>query len=213
MNAFVLAGGRSTRMGRDKALVEWRGRTLIEHALDKLRSLNAHPRILGSRPDLDCFAPVIPDNFPGRGPLGGIEAALSLTDTDLNLFLPVDLPLLPVEFLRWMIARAAITNAVATIPSLGGRPHPLCAIHHRRLLPGIRTALAQGDAKVMRVIDRAAAAENLSIDSFQVEYIAAAQRDAAAGPQSGGDWPHHLPVHMWFENLNTPGDIARTIGA
>ena len=213
MNAFILAGGRSTRMGRDKALLKWHGRTLIEHALDKMRALNTHPRILGSRPDLGCFAPVIPDNFPGRGPLGGIEAALSLTDTDLNLFLPVDLPLLPMEFLRWMIARAAITNAVATIPSLGGRPHPLCAIYHRRLLPGIRAGLAQGDAKVMRIIDRAAAAENLPIDSFQVEYIAAAQRDAAAGSRSGGGWPRHLPVYMWFENLNTPDDIARIIGA
>ena len=192
--------------------LEWQGRTLIEHALDKLRALDTYPRILGSRRDLESFAPVIPDNFPGRGPLAGIEAALSLTDTDLNLFLPVDLPLLPVEFLRWMLARAAITNAVATIPSLGGRPHPLCAIYHRRLLPAIRTALAQGDAKVIRVIDRAAAVENLPIDSFQVEYIAAAQSDAA-GPQAGVSWPRHLPVHMWFQNLNTPADIARSIGA
>jgi molybdopterin-guanine dinucleotide biosynthesis protein A len=106
VNAFVLAGGQSARMGRDKTLLEINGRPLVEHALDLLRNLDLNPRICGSRPDLARFAPVVPDNFPRSGPLAGIEAALAVSDTELNLFVPVDLPGLRREFLHWMLTRA-----------------------------------------------------------------------------------------------------------
>src|SRR5580693_7445618 len=122
MNGFILAGGLSSRMGSDKALLEIDGRPLIAHALDLLSAVTPAPRICGSRPDLAPFADVIPDNFPNSGPLGGIEAALSASTTDLNLFLPVDLPNLPIEFLRVLVARAEDSNAVATIPTLAGLP-------------------------------------------------------------------------------------------
>ena len=203
MNAFVLAGGQSTRMGRDKALLEWQGRPLIEHALGKLRALGIAPRILGTRPDLERFAPVIHDNVPGCGPLGGIEAALSLTDADLNLFLPVDLPLLPTEFLLWLIARATLTEAAATIPQIEGHPQPLCAIYHRSLLPGIRFALEQGDGKVMRAVENAARNAGMRIDRFDVEAIGAAQA-------SDSVWPRGIAAHRWFGNLNSPSDLSRT---
>jgi molybdenum cofactor guanylyltransferase len=199
VNAFVLAGGQSTRMGRDKALLDFRGRPLIEHALDKLRSLGFAPCIAGNRPDLASYAPIIPDNYPGSGPLAGIEAALTSSKEDLNLFLPVDLPLLPVAFLHWITARARHTHALATIPRLQGRPQPLCSIYHRDLLPHIRAALAAGDAKVMRVITTAAAATQSQLDSFDTETIAPTLNPSP--------WPAVPPLHRWFQNLNTPADL------
>lgn len=208
MNAFVLAGGQSTRMGRDKALIEFRGRPLIEHALDKLRTLGFAPRIVGSREDLSAFAPVIPDNYTALGPLAGIEAALAASshlvasDEDLNLFLPVDLPLLPVEFLRWMAARAEQTAALATIPYLQGWPQPLCAVYHRALLPYARAALAASDAKVMRAVQHAAAQARLNIDAFDIETIA-----SSLAAECG--WREVPPVHRWFQNLNTPADLEK----
>jgi len=202
MNAFVLAGGQSTRMGRDKALVQFHGRALIEHALGKLRALGFAPAIAGSRQDLAEYAPVIADNYPGSGPLAGIEAALTAGRDDLSLFLPVDLPLLPVEFLRWLVARARITSALATIPRLQGRPQPLCAVYHRALLPDARAALAAGDGKVMRAVEKGAAHAGLKIDAFDVEIIAASL-DSSAG------WPTAPPLHHWFRNLNTPADIEK----
>lgn len=206
MNAFVLAGGQSTRMGRDKALLAWQGRSLIELALEKLRGLGIEPRIVGARPDLERLAPVIHDNFPGLGPLGGIEAALSVSGTELNLFLPVDLPLLPVEFLRWLIARADLTQAAATIPQAGDRPQPLCAVYHRCLLEGIRASLRRGDGKVMRAITDAVSALGTPIDRFDVETVIAAQasRWGRIDP-----WRRGIPLYRWFENLNTPLDAER----
>lgn len=198
MNAFVLAGGQSLRMGRDKALLDLNGTPLIEIALEKMRALGFSPRIAGSRPDLSAFAPVIPDLHPRSGPLGGIEAALAASDEEQSLFLAVDLPWLPVEFLRWMIARVAQTGALATMPRLQGLPQPLCAIYHKALLPYAQAALNVGDAKVMRAVERAADATGLRIDSFDVESVAAAQ-----------GWLNELPVHRWFENLNTPAEYAK----
>jgi molybdopterin-guanine dinucleotide biosynthesis protein A len=185
-------------MGCDKALLELSGRPLIEHTLDKLRILGFPARIIGSRPDLAIFTPVIPDNYPRTGPLGGIEAALAASDAEQNLFLPVDLPQLPVEFLRWMIDRVALTNALATIPQLQGRPEPLCAIYNRALLPHAQASLLAGDAKVMHAVERAAGETGLRIDCFDVEPVAAAQ-----------SWDQTIPLHHWFQNLNTPADVER----
>ena len=189
-------------MGRDKALLEFRGRPLVLHSLEKLRSLGFTPRIVigyeAARPDLAAFAPVVADNYRSLGPLGGIEAALSASDADLNLFLPVDLPLLPIEFLRWMIDRAQLTQALATIPRAQGRPQPLCAIYSTALLTTVQTALSAGDGKVMRVVARASNETGLRIDSFDVETV------AAAGAFSLG-----TPVRLWFQNLNTPQDFEQ----
>jgi molybdenum cofactor guanylyltransferase len=198
MRGFVLAGGASSRMGRDKALLEIGGRPLIALALDKLRVLGLQSRIAGSRPDLAAFAPVVADNFPGCGPLAGIEAALAASDAELNLFLPVDLPDLPIAFLAWMTQRGEASGAVATLPLLAGRPQPLCAVYHRSLLPGLRAALAAGQYKVIPAIEAAARG---SLDAFEVEALAAALIPAI--------WPSDPPVHDWFRNLNTPEDYER----
>lgn len=192
-------------MGRDKALVEFQGRPLVEHALAKLSGMGFPPAIVGNRHDLAKYASVIPDNYPGSGPLAGIEAALTATSADLNLFLPVDLPLLPVEFLRWIAARAHYTFALATIPRVEGHWQPLCAVYHRALLPYARAALAVGDGKVMRVVENAAealhlGAGQLKIDSFDVETVASCF-------SSSLEWPTAPPVHHWFQNLNTPADL------
>lgn len=197
MDAFVLAGGQSTRMGRDKTLMRLAGRPLIEHALDKLRNLGFNPRIVGTRPDLASFAPVIPDLFPRAGPLGGIASALAVSSAEQNLLLPVDCPWLPVVFLLWLVQRAGITGALATIPRLQGLPQPLCAVYRRELMPHAQAAIREGDAKVTRAVDRCARAIGQLPDSFDVESIAAAE---------SWPWPHR-----WFVNLNTPDEFQKAV--
>ena len=196
MNGFVLAGGQSTRMGKDKALLEYAGRPLVEHAVEKLTGAGLKAYIVGTRSDLAAYAPVIEDLRPECGPLGGIEAALASSNSEWNLFLPVDLPLLPLFFLRNLLERVNSTAAGATIPMLAGRPQPLCAVYHRDSLEGIRKSLESGDYKVMHGIEKASSSS--SIDLFSVEAVAAT-RD---------DWPLEPPLRWWFQNLNTPADLA-----
>lgn len=196
MNGFVLAGGRSTRMGRDKALLQYNGRPLVEHAVYLLGEAGLEPHIVGTRADLATYAPVIEDMHPDCGPLGGMEAALAATSSEWNVFLPVDLPLLPVIFLRYLKERVDITAAAVTIPSFAGRPQPLCAVYSRSLLGGIRSAIAAGDYKVMRAVETAASARE--VDIFGVEAVTASS-----------DWPVQLPLYRWVQNVNTPADFAR----
>ena len=194
---FVLAGGRSSRMGQDKSLLRLAGRSLIEHALDKLRALPlaAAPRIAGAHADLSSYAPVLPDLHPGCGPLSGIETALASTTQPLNLFLPVDLPLLPAQFLNWMLWRAETTGAAMTVPRINGLPQPLCAIYHRKLLQPIRAALLAGNYKVTAAIP-----PSETIDVFDVETVASANQELRG-------WSA-LPLFRWFHNCNTPEDMA-----
>lgn len=184
-------------MGRDKTLLEYRGRPLVSHAVNLLREAGLEPHIVGARQDLAAYALVIEDLHPNCGPLGGMEAALAASDSEWNVFLPVDLPLLPVVFLRWLRERAGITSAAATIPLLAGRPQPLCAVYRRSLLEGIRRSMEAGDYKVLQAIEGAVASKELDI--FSVEAVFAA----------GQEWSEQWPVHRWFQNVNTPADFAR----
>jgi molybdopterin-guanine dinucleotide biosynthesis protein A len=197
---FVLAGGRSTRMGQDKALVRLGGRPLLDLALEKLRAVPlAAARIAGARPELASYGAVIVDLHPGCGPLSGIEAALAASSQPLNAFLPVDTPLLPAQFLLWMLERAQITGALATVPRINGWPQPLCAVYHRELLGPITAALLAGDYKVMPVIS-AACHPRQSMDVFDVEGVASAQPYLFSFAA--------LPLYRWFHNCNTPEDMA-----
>ncbi len=197
----VLAGGRSSRMGRDKALLPLHGVPLVVSSLDRLRALGLRPVIAGARPDLAQYATVVPDLHPGCGPLGGIEAALAAAGSpeERVLFLPVDLPLLPEAFLALLMERAERTGALATIPVFAGRAQPLCAVYRAALLPGIAAALATGDYKVMRVVDSLTSASTR--DLFQVEAALAAQSILL-------DRATH-PLYRWFENINAPEDLLR----
>ena len=203
VEGFVLAGGRSTRMGRDKALLPVGGQSLVEVALDKLRSAGvAAPRIAGARADLSSYAPVLPDLHPGCGPLSGIEAALAATGQPLNLFLPVDMPLLPPRFLNWMLVRAEITGALVTVPRINGRPQPLCAVYHRDLLGPITASLLSGNYKVMSVVSAAAGqsqSQSRTVDVFDTE------RPPPPPPELLGFSP--LPLYRWFHNCNVPEDM------
>lgn len=199
---WVLAGGRSVRMGRDKAGVALAGRPLLEHMLSKLRVLGLRARVAGLRaPVANVAAEVLSDAHPECGPLSGIETALATSEATLVLMLSVDLPLVETEFLAWMLRRASITDAVATIPSLLGEPQPLCAVYRREMLADVRESLAAGDYKVMHAMERAAT-RGLTEDWFDAERAATtdAWRSAMA--------THWMATHWQFMNCNTPEDLT-----
>src|SRR5580693_7685720 len=113
--AFILAGGKSTRMGTDKAFVTLNGRTLLARLLEVVRSVTTDVCIVGDTAKFSAFAPVVEDVFPGCGPLGGIHAALRASAAELNLILAVDVPFVPAALLRYLMERARSSDAVATV--------------------------------------------------------------------------------------------------
>lgn len=193
---WVLAGGRSVRMGRDKAGVEFAGVPLLEHMLGKLSKIGLRARIAGMRRPVEgVAAEVVSDLHPDCGPLSGMETALGRSEMPLVMMLGIDLPLIETGFLSWMLERAQVTGAAATIPRVLGQPQPLCAVYHRELLGGITRALDSGEYKAMTAVENAAPGGRL--DLFHVERVAAA-----------GAWDSALPAHCQFMNCNTREDVA-----
>jgi molybdenum cofactor guanylyltransferase len=148
LTAFVLAGGKSTRMGSDKALLSWADGTLLSHAVKLLAAVTPNLRIVGDANKFARFGTVIEDTYRDRGPLGGIHAALSSSKTDLNLMLAVDLPLIESRFLQFLISQAEGTDAVATVPRADGGLQPLCAVYRREFAKAAEPALQAGRNKI-----------------------------------------------------------------
>jgi molybdopterin-guanine dinucleotide biosynthesis protein A len=201
---FVLAGGESSRMGRDKAQLTFRGRPLIEHALAILAQAGLPARIAGAPPparvSLEAFAPIIEDASPGLGPLSGICAALAATSARYAVFLPIDLPLLPPSLLVFLLRYARITGAAVTIPSVSGYPQTFPAVINRTALPTLENELNSGLSGCFSAFQAASRWMGQDLRSFAVELLA----------QCGQVWdPQGRPPVHWFFNLNTPDDLAR----
>src|SRR5258706_11754457 len=102
-SAVILAGGRSSRMGRDKAWLEVGGQTLLARQIGLVREMGATEIFISGRADADYSAfrcPILQDKFLGAGPLAGIERALDAAQSPLLLVLAVDLPEMKAECLR-----------------------------------------------------------------------------------------------------------------
>jgi molybdopterin-guanine dinucleotide biosynthesis protein A len=153
--AFILAGGRSTRMGADKAFVALDGRTLLARALDLARSVTHDVHIVGEAAKFAVFAPVVEDVFPGCGPLGGIHAALRASQAELNLILAVDMPFVPPALLPFLLTRARNSAATVTVARAGGGWQPLCGVYRREFADMAEKALREGRYKIDALFDEA----------------------------------------------------------
>ena len=151
LTAFVLAGGRSSRMGSDKAMLALGEQTLLERALRTVEQVSAKVRIVGPRSRYGQCGEVVEDIYEGCGPLGGIHAALRVSDTDLNLMLSVDMPLMHSRFLQWLAHQASQGRQLITLPEAHGGQQPLCAVYRREVLEAVERALQNGDYKIGRL--------------------------------------------------------------
>jgi molybdopterin-guanine dinucleotide biosynthesis protein A len=151
--AFVLAGGKSLRIGQDKAFLPWEGRTLLERALEATQAVASRTRIVGAKAKFEAYGSVVEDVFVDRGPLGAIHAALSATDREFNLVLAVDLPFATPALLAYLIGRAHETPCLATVPRPGGGWEPLCAVYRREFAKVAEPALKRGQNAIYPLLE------------------------------------------------------------
>jgi molybdopterin-guanine dinucleotide biosynthesis protein A len=197
---FVLAGGRSSRMGSEKALVEFAGEPLVVHALRTLRLAGVTGSIAGARLPLECFAPVVADTEPDRGPLGGICAALASTEANWAVFLPVDLPLLPALLVTFLLQEAQDEGTAVTVASVDGFAQTFPAVVRRAALPWLRAALQSGRGGCFAAFQAAAEGLRKSIHVVPIERVVKEWELALL---------KELPVQYWFLNVNAPADLLR----
>ena len=154
LSAFILAGGKSTRMGTDKAFLEFEGRTLLARALDLAHSVTQKVSIVGNRERFASFGRVVEDIFRDCGPLAGIHAALRCSTTELNLMLAVDMPFISPAFLQYLLRQAqSAPEAVVIVPRASGRRQPLCAMYRRDFAGFAETALGRGQNRIDRLFE------------------------------------------------------------
>ena len=220
VGGFVLAGGQSSRMGRDKALLELAGKPLIEHAVAKLRRVCSEVAVCSGNPLLGRYARLIPDVHAGCGPMGAMEAALLRARYHWNLFLPVDVPFLPTVYLSaWMrlMDFRRLEGARAMIWTVDGRPQPAVALVHRDVGPYLGAAIERGEYKLRPVLENAAnlvavgggfvAGSGFLMLPYWREFTTGTGSPAAEPWRALTDAQRGYREH-WFDNLNTPGEFA-----
>lgn len=148
VTAFVLAGGKSSRMGSDKAFLQLGDETLLTRALKLAGAVVSEVRIVGDAKKFAAFGRVVEDVYRERGPLGGIHAALSGSTTELNLMLAVDLPFVTQKLLQYLLSRALESGAMVTVPRTGSGFQPLCAVYGRGFAEVAEQSLLEGKNKI-----------------------------------------------------------------
>ncbi|HLI77452.1 MAG TPA: molybdenum cofactor guanylyltransferase [Acidobacteriaceae bacterium] len=200
VHGFVLAGGKSSRMGRDKVLLAVGGRSMGQIAVEKLAGFCAEVSIAGNRPELRSMASVVEEARQEVGPVGGIEAGLLASCYPWAMFLPVDVPFVPEALLRrWadqVLARERDGLRLSFL-SDGGDQQPTFCMLHRACRPLLSHAIELGGRKLRSVFEQIET--GLGYGSLWI---------AETGTLISDDLCSKTSASRWFFNINTPEDLA-----
>ncbi len=188
VHGFVLTGGRSSRMGRDKALLPFADRPLAAWMAELVKGVCGEVSLVGSRAKYSGLGfPVIEDIFRDSGPLAGIHAALAHSDAPFSLIVGCDMPNLSPDFLNRLLEIAMEGDSDAVVPESEAFGYePLCAVYSRNCLPRIEEALRNGERKASSIFPR-----------------------LRVRPVMCREWRAFDPLGKLFQNLNTLEDYEQ----
>lgn len=185
---FITAGGKSSRMGRDKAWLELGGQLMIERVIAALAPVTTSLAIIANTPEYSRFGlPVFADSQPNVGPLEAIRTALANARTSRVVLAGCDLPFLTTELFEFLLSIPSDHSAIVPV-GIDGKLEPLCAVYSQRVLPVVDDLIRSGKRKVSILFDR--------IDTRLIPF----------------DELSSLPgARLFFENVNTPEDYRRAV--
>jgi molybdopterin-guanine dinucleotide biosynthesis protein A len=189
IEGFVLAGGRSSRMGREKALLEIGGVPLIFRTARLVESVAGSATVIGETEGIRALGlRCVPDEWPGAGPLGGIATALRVSAAPWSLVVACDLPYLTRAWLEYLVGRALESEADAVIAMNDGGAEPLCAAYRKSANTTMRAAVSEGNLKVRSFL------ETLRGEVIEPE-----------------EWKRFDSDGYLFKNMNTPEDYEEAV--
>ncbi|WP_431242355.1 molybdenum cofactor guanylyltransferase [Flavobacterium sp. P21] len=151
LTVFILCGGKSSRMQSEKGLVLFQDKPFIEHIIQAILPITDNIKLITASKEYDYLEyEKIPDLIVDKGPLGGIYTALSHSETEFNLILSCDIPLISTELLQELISKHNI-EAEITVFASESRLHPLIGIYSKKILPVIKGAIDNDDLKMMNL--------------------------------------------------------------
>ena len=157
---YVQAGGGSTRFGKDKALVELGGKTMLARTTQLVASVCSEAMIVAAEGKYaGAPAPLLADRWPGQGPLGGIltalqSSALRGSESTWNLIVSCDMPFLTREWLEFLWQRAERSEKQVVVAESENGSEPLCACWKTACMPAIQAAFDSGIRKVTEAMKR-----------------------------------------------------------
>jgi molybdenum cofactor guanylyltransferase len=153
ITGIVLAGGKSSRMGTNKSLLVWKGKTLVEHAIDSLKPFCSKVVISSSKQLYDFTGcETWPDLIPQQAPMIGIYSSLKHTDTEINLILSCDMPLVSIDLLKYLLDNS--NGYKITIPvNENDMLEPLCGIYSRTILPEMEKHILRKNFRLHEFIE------------------------------------------------------------
>jgi molybdopterin-guanine dinucleotide biosynthesis protein A len=185
---FVAAGGRSSRMGQDKAWLELGGRPMIEHVISALRPVATSIAVIANDREYSKLGfPVFADTESGIGPLEAIRTALKNATANRILLIGCDLPFVTSELLKFLLSVGENYDVVVPM-SDEGKLEPLCAIYAGSALSAVEELIANGHRKISLLFDRVA---TRFVRFDELEHL----RDS----------------RLFFMNVNTPTDYSRAL--
>ena len=185
---FVTAGGRSARMGRDKAWLEVGGRAMIERVIAALAPVVLEVAVIANSDEYNRLGlPVFQDTRYGIGPLEAIRTALSNSPLPRVVIAACDLPFVTSELFAHLLAASDEETSVVPLDR-EGRLEPLCAVYSKHALDPLTSLIDSGERKVSKLFDF------VPVRLVPFEEIS----------DLGG-------ADLFFENVNTPEEYRRTV--
>jgi molybdopterin-guanine dinucleotide biosynthesis protein A len=189
ISAVILAGGMSTRLGKDKSLLPVDGEPLLTRVVRQLSALSEDLIVVtNDRAHYDALAlpaRLIQDEKPGVGALMGLYSGLKAARHSYALVVACDMPFLNLALLRYMVHLAQDYDVV--VPREDEYVEPLHAVYGKDCLPAMEWRLAQGRRRIVSFFD-----------AVRVRYVEKSEVD------------RFDPLHLSFVNVNTPEDWAKT---
>lgn len=156
----VLAGGKSSRMRSflpeaDKALLEYKGKNFIKRLCDELDCFEEKVIARGNRGDMkDISWNIIPDIYPGRGPIGGLHAVLSVCESDAMFCVSCDMPLLQISLVKALCGYMKDDVDAVIAVTEEGRKHPLCGIYRKSVVPILEEQILADNNRMMAALNK-----------------------------------------------------------
>ena len=187
VSAAIMAGGKSKRMGQDKAWIELDGEPLIRRVANVLAQVADEVIVVANDPKYATLGlRVVPDRFPGGGALGGIATGVSAATHDRVLVAACDMPFLSVEV--WRVLLDHRYEADVVIPKIGGEFETLHALYTKACVASMERSLAAGKLRVISFFD-------------EVRVQAIEERELRIAD----------PTLRSFTNVNTPEELASAL--
>lgn len=155
VSAYIIAGGKSSRMGTDKGLLTFKNETFVQRIWNILQTISTSVFVITSNKKYSTLGlTIIEDIFPEKGPVGGIHTALHHSVNENVIIISCDAPFVSVEFWEWLLQEHQKSNAEITFPALADKDCPLVGIYTKSLENVFYQAVQNDQLKLRSLISQ-----------------------------------------------------------